>query len=177
MKNTLDALLPRLAPATVSWIVIPHEGKSDLEISIPRKLRGWRKPGAHFMVLRDNDGGDCVHLKNRLVAICEDNANGPYSVRIVCQELEAWFLGDFAAVEASGLAGGRSLAQLHRKAKFRNPDQLNNAKEELIKVVPNYKPVSGSRVIAPYLDIEQNVSNSFQVFIAGVKRLMEINNG
>jgi hypothetical protein len=71
MKTLLDGLLPRLMPE-LPFICIPHEGKQDLEKSIPRKLRAWREPGARFVVVRDNDGGDCHALKQRLVALCND---------------------------------------------------------------------------------------------------------
>jgi len=69
MKTLLDGLLPRLIPGR-SFICIPHEGKQDLEKSIPRKLKAWREPGARFVVVRDNDGGDCRALKQRLVGLC-----------------------------------------------------------------------------------------------------------
>ena len=42
------------------FICVPHEGKQDLEKSIPRKLRAWREPSAHFIVVRDNDGGEKI---------------------------------------------------------------------------------------------------------------------
>jgi len=57
MKILLEELLPRLVPG-MPFICIPHEGKQDLEKSISRKLRAWREPGARFVVVRDNDGGD-----------------------------------------------------------------------------------------------------------------------
>lgn len=45
MKELLEGLLPRLFPG-LPFLCIPHEGKRDLERSIPRKLRAWREPGA-----------------------------------------------------------------------------------------------------------------------------------
>ena len=65
MKVLLDGLLPRLVPG-LQFLCVPHEGKQDLEKSVPRKLRGLaRKPGVRFVVLRDKDGGDCRALKRR----------------------------------------------------------------------------------------------------------------
>ncbi len=52
MKVLLDGLLPRLFPE-LPFFCVPHEGKRDLELSIPRKLRAWREPGARFAVIRD----------------------------------------------------------------------------------------------------------------------------
>lgn len=39
MKVFLEGLLPRVLPEHIGVQLIPHEGKSDLEKSIPRKLR------------------------------------------------------------------------------------------------------------------------------------------
>ncbi len=167
MKAVLDTILPRLLPG-VAFRTIPHEGKSDLERSIPRKLRGWRVPGTSFVVVRDNDGGDCRLLKARLVRLCRDAGRADSLVRIVCQELESWFLGDLAAIDASNIIGGSNFARLQSKQQYRAPDDLGNAKQELRRLVRNYRPVSCSRAIAPHLHLEGNRSKSFQVFLLGV---------
>ena len=93
MRDLLDGLLPRLYP-NMEFMCLAHEGKSDLEKSIPRKLRAWREPGVGFVILRDNDGGDCVRLKRRLLQSCQQAGRPDTLVRIVCQELEAWYLGE-----------------------------------------------------------------------------------
>ena len=54
MKILLEGLLPRLFPG-LQFLCIPHEGKQDLEKSIPRKLRAWREPGVRFSVVRPSD--------------------------------------------------------------------------------------------------------------------------
>ena len=48
MKILLEALIPRLVPS-LPFLCVPHEGKQDLEKSIPRKLRAWREPGVRFV--------------------------------------------------------------------------------------------------------------------------------
>ena len=68
MKVLLEGLLPRLVPC-LPFLCVPHEGKQDLERSIPRKLRAWREPGVRFVVVRDNDGSDCRALKARLAGL------------------------------------------------------------------------------------------------------------
>ena len=45
MEGFLEVLLPRFFP-DLSFQCVPHEGKQDLEKSIPRKLRAWRDPDA-----------------------------------------------------------------------------------------------------------------------------------
>ena len=69
MQAFLKVLLPRLFP-DLSFHCIPHEGKSDLERSISNTLRQWQEPAATFVVVRDNDGGDCFELKKRLRQLC-----------------------------------------------------------------------------------------------------------
>ena len=61
MRVLLDAWLPRLFPGWVDgehFQCVPHEGKSDLDRSIPRKLAAWRIPGDRFVIVRDNDNTD-----------------------------------------------------------------------------------------------------------------------
>jgi hypothetical protein len=69
MKVLLEEMIPRVFPG-IGYLCVPHEGKQDLEKSVPRKLRAWREPGVRFVVVRDNDGSDCRALKARLVDLC-----------------------------------------------------------------------------------------------------------
>ncbi|MEO5336522.1 MAG: DUF4276 family protein [Magnetospirillum sp. WYHS-4] len=172
MKAVLDALLPRILPRDVKITTIGHQGKNDLEKSVPRKLRAWANPEALFVVMRDNGGGDCSLLKGKLLSLCDGPRRSRSLVRIVCQELESWFLGDLAAVDRSGLPGTGRLARDQGRKKFADPDRLVNAKEELRKLVPAYYPESGAKAIAPHLAIEGNRSQSFVVFVAGVRNLL-----
>jgi len=55
MKVLLDDLLPRMFP-DMAILCVAHEGKSDLEKSIPRKLKNWQIPGDTFIVVRDCEG-------------------------------------------------------------------------------------------------------------------------
>ncbi|WP_234369539.1 hypothetical protein [Paracidovorax avenae] len=102
MQVLLDDWLPRLFPGWRDgqhFQCIPHEGKSDLDRSIPRKLAAWRIPGDRFVIVRDNDNADCVDLKNKLRGLCTQGERPETLIRIVCQELESWYLGDLAALE------------------------------------------------------------------------------
>ena len=51
MKEVLDIILPKILPADVCFKTIPHSGKSDLQESIPRKLKAWRQPASEIFVL------------------------------------------------------------------------------------------------------------------------------
>lgn len=170
MKVFLEGLLPRILPVEVEYRLIPHEGKTDLEKSIPRKLRAWRDPNTYFVVLRDQDQGDCLAVKEKLAGLCDSAGRSDALVRIACRELEAWILGDLKAVgDAFGLP---RLGQQQVKAKFRNPDQLGNPSEEITKLVKNYQKVSGARAVGQHLDAARCCSPSFGAFVVGVDRLV-----
>ena len=168
MKVLLDGLLPRLFPG-LSFLCVPHEGKQDLEKSIPRKLRAWREPGVQFVVVRDNDGADCKELKAKLVKLGATGDREDTVVRLACQELEAWYLGD---QEALALAyQDESLRTLARKARFRDPDAVLQPADALADLVPAFQKVSGARAMAPRLSIDRSTSRSFHVFVEGIARI------
>jgi len=169
--EVLNVIVPDLVPKGITCRFVPHEGKNDLEKSIPRKLKAWRTPGVRFVVVRDKDQGDCHAVKNKLLDLCRKGHRPDTLVRIVCHHLESWYLGDLAAVETA--FGANGIARRQNKRKFRDPDALANAEQELCRIVPEYQKINGSRRIAPHLNLESNRSQSFNVFLAGVRRLVE----
>ena len=167
IHEALRGIIPKLFPdwrEYEHWQCVPHEGKSDLQKSTPRKLRAWREPG---VILRDLDGADCIIVKENLRKICHEAGRPDTLIRIVCNELESWFLGDMAAV--SSASGNPKLRNLNLKAKFREPDKLQNAAKELRKLLPQYSKVSGARDIAKHMNINVNKSHSFGVFAEGLR--------
>jgi len=173
MKRFLDSFLPRILPPNsgVTFRTVPHEGKQDLERSLPRKLRAWRTPDTVFVVLRDQDAADCVDVKNKLTTLRADADRPDTLVRIACRELEAWFLGDLEAVALA--FDTPRIADLQRRSKFRTPDALGNPTQELQRLVPEYQKVSGASRLAEHIDVERCVSTSFGYFIKGLHRLIE----
>lgn len=170
-EKMLQGLLPRLLPQNITPRFVVFEGKQDLEKQISRKLRAWNQPHCCFVVMRDQDNGDCVTIKQNLVKKCTDAGKPETLVRIACHELESFYLGDLNAV--SQAIGPAKISKPQRKEKFRNPDALENPSQELKNLVPSYQKVSGSRAIGPFLDIENNKSNSFNSLVNGVRRLIE----
>ena len=168
MKVLLDGLLPRLYP-DLQFLCVPHEGKQDLEKSIPRKLKAWREPGVRFVVLRDNDGADCRLVKKNLLGLCQQGGRGDVLVRIVCQELESWYLGAPGALAEA--FGKPALVDLTNRARFRDPDTVQQPSRALADMVEEFQKVSGARRMARVLTRE-NLSRSFQVFISGVDRTL-----
>lgn len=167
MKVLLDGLLPRLFPG-LPFLCVPHEGKQDLEKSIPRKLRAWHEPGVAFCIVRDNDRGDCRTVKERLLESCASSGRSDVIVRIACQELEAWYFGDPAAL-ACAFENPR-LAQVCGGARFRDPDAIDQPSSALREIVPEFQKVSGARRMASVLGMT-SASLSFQVFLEGIERL------
>lgn len=171
IKAMLDVLLPSILPDGLSFRCIPHEGKQDLEKSIPRKLRAWQTPGVFFVIVRDQDSADCIEIKKRLVKLCKEAGRGDSLVRIACHELESWFLGDLAAVEKA--FNIHKLAELQKNRKYREPDKLSNASEELEKLIKGYRKVSGARKIAANMAVHENYSHSFNCFVSGVREFVK----
>lgn len=169
MEILLDGVLPRMFPKMV-FQCIPHDGKRDLERNIPLRLRGWREPGARFVILMDNDDGDCIALKERLTRLCAESGRDDSLVRIVCQELEAWYMGDaYALAEAFG---DETLGNIRRRARFRNPDDIQKPSDALKKRIPDFHKADAARRMATHLSRERNISPSFQALLTGLDRLI-----
>lgn len=92
-------LLPKIIPDKVQIRCICFDGKQDLDKNVLGKLRGWQNPKAAFVILRDQDSGDCRKIKQQLLDKCR-SADKPFMlIRIASHELESWYLGDLNAVE------------------------------------------------------------------------------
>ncbi len=168
----LEGLLPKLLPDDVVPRYITFEGKQDLEGQLVRRLRGYRNPDALFVVMRDQDAQpNCKTIKRKLERLCTQARRRGVLIRIACKELEAFYLPDLDAVERGlGIAG---IAAQQATRKFRAPDRLNSAKEELRRLTNHrYQPVEGSRAIGSCLDPENGRSRSFRNLVAGIRRLV-----
>lgn len=167
MKSFIEGIMPRFFP-DVQFLCVKHEGKQDLDKSIPRKLRGWVEPGVRFIVVRDNDGGDCIALKKKLRSLCEEGKRPDALIRIACQELEAWYFGAPSALAAA--FDDPKLAGIGSKEAFRDPDRITQPSRRLAELAPSFQKISSARVMAQLLAREGNASRSFCVFIDGVDR-------
>ncbi|MBG8556101.1 DUF4276 family protein [Hymenobacter guriensis] len=171
-KALLEGLLPRLLDPSITFRLIPFEGKQDLEKRMVAKLRGYINPEARFIVMRDQDSApDCRVVKNRLVAKCQEAGKGAVSmVRVACRALETFYLADLAAVEEALQLRGLSSQQAN--AKFRAPDYLEAPDHELGKITEHmYQKVEGSRLLGPLLDLTNERSVSFKHLLRAIRRL------
>ncbi len=163
MRDTLAILLARHYPHLVEgihWQIVFFQGKADLEKNFIAKMRSWSHLSPHFIILRDNDGADCTIVKERLRKRAHTTGK-PYHIRLVCQELESWFLGDLLAVEAAFPTSNAS--KFLNTAKYRNPDRLTNASDELARLTQVLGKTSKATAISPHLDLDRNTSHSFRL--------------
>ncbi|MEZ6115585.1 MAG: DUF4276 family protein [Pirellulaceae bacterium] len=174
-RRFLESFLPRLNPkiSTIETQYIVFEGKSDMDKRLERRVRGWLRQNTTFVVLRDQDSGDCTTIKTDLVNKCSTTCHDSL-IRIACRELESWYLGDLSAVDAA--IGSNNLAGQQNKAKFRTPDSIGSPAAELERMTKGaYQKVGGSREIGKHISVDpaQNSSHSFGVFVGGVQQVLQ----
>jgi len=170
IKPVFECLAQKLALNRAYLTIITHSGVSDLERSLPRKLRAWRNPNSAFLIVRDNDDGDCQQRKARLQGIVDASGRTERTlIRIVCQELEAWFLGDRQAMHDAGV-----LDRNNDPATLRgDPDKLRKPSRLLDEYLNGYGKIRGAEAIAPFMDPTRNISLSFNVTADALRRLAE----
>lgn len=182
MEAALDTLLPKIL-GNIDYQSITFQCKDDLLKNLPARLLGYRRwlPKNHaIMVLVDCDDDDCIELKNRLERIALDAGmitksgavgDNRFQVvnRIVVEELESWFFGDWHAVRT---AYPRLSPHVPTKRAYRDPDQIAGgtweALERLMKGGQYYptglRKVELARSIAMNMDPNNNRSRSFNDF-------------
>lgn len=141
-----------------------------LERHMVRRIRAWLAPDTRFVVLRDQDAGDCRAVRRALVERAAEAQRPDTLVRVACRDLESWILGDLRALaEAFDLPG---LEKLAAKAKYRDPDSLHHGVEEIRALVGAYQKRDGARRVGRLLVPERNQSRSFRAFCQGLARLV-----
>ncbi|KQB43345.1 DUF4276 domain containing protein [Flavobacterium daejeonense] len=177
MKEFLTILLPKIIDnqwnLNENYFIRSFEGKNDLQKNIPSKVKflsNWNHEAVGIIILQDQDSSDCKILKKKLINICTQNGDCPKLVRIICRELESWYLGDFVAVNKA--YPNFKYRNYINKSKFRIPDNCN-AFDELKKILPEFQKVGGAKKIAPFIDIQNNKSESFRQTIIGLIQFFE----
>lgn len=176
MEYFLRGMLPRILPIEYvldeNCFIRPHEGKSDLKRSIPKKMRAYPRYGhpVKVLIIHDQDSNDCVKLKNSLLELTNSSEQPlPCLVRIACRELENWYLGDFDSIER--VYPDLKVNALKKKPKFRNPDNVFGA-HELSLLTDKFSKTGAARAMGPIINIESNRSHSFQQFVNGLSKLI-----
>ncbi len=193
-KEAVAALLPKLIGSRrLDTKVIEHGGKASLLANLPNRLRGYAAMPAEdirVMVLVDRDRDECHTLKARLEDAARaagmptkthPTASGRFRVvnRIAVEELEAWFIGDVAALR---IAFPRLPVSLGQKASFRNPDAVPGGTWEAphralqragYDVASDRLPkIELARLVAKEMQPARNRSASFRAFVHGIGALV-----
>ena len=185
----LLAVLPKLLGDT-HFTIHAFRGKDQLLKRLPSRLNGyarWIPPDYRIVVLVDRDNEDCEKLKAQLEQIAlnaglatrSQPAGGQFTVinRIVIEELEAWYFGDWQAVKN---AYPRVSPTIPRQQRYRNPDAIQGGTWErcqrVLQRAGYYKnglrKIEAAQSIGPLIDLENNRSHSFQCFRDALKDLV-----
>lgn len=126
-----------------------------------------------FLILRDQDSANCKNVKAEIHKnVVSSGKTISTKIVIACHELESFYLGDLKAVELA--LGCKNLSKKQEQKKFKNPDILANASEELEKITQNkYQKKSGSREIGKHLCLKSNKSQSFNHLICSIRTLLK----
>lgn len=65
-NGTIEGILSSNISHDLQIRYIVFEGKQDLEKQITRKLKGYHNQEAIFLILRDQDSGNCQEIKHKL---------------------------------------------------------------------------------------------------------------
>ncbi|MDM8548943.1 DUF4276 family protein [Desulfobacterales bacterium HSG2] len=180
MQRALENLLPIIIPGE-SYEIRSHNGKEDLQLAIRKVVPTLsRQPGVAIVILHDQNSHNCFELKNKLKKLSE-RAGCEVLIRIVCRELEAWFLGDMAATERA--YPRFRAAKFQNKKRFRNIDGIIKPSEHLRQIVPELKgydvlpKLDTAEKISACMNVANNRSKSFNHFVTGLNGLSPENEG
>lgn len=190
MEAALEYLLPKLL-GDIEFQIIRFQCKDDLLKNAPARLKGyaaWLPENWRILVLVDRDDDDGLVLKAEmenmaaaagLLTKTAVRHGQRFQVvnRIAIEELEAWFIGDWLAVQT---AYPRVPATLPQKTGFRDPDAVAGGTWEALERVlkkagyfgAGLRKVELARAVAPQMELNRNQSRSFQAFASAVSAAM-----
>lgn len=190
MEAFLQTLMPRILPKSITFEVHPFQGKNDLLGKIGARLKAyanWLPPEWRLLVMIDRDDDDCKELKNTLEEISleaglisrSQGKNQPWQVanRIVIEELEAWYFGDWEAIRSSFPRVPATIAQ---RQGFRDPDLISGGTWEAFeRVMQNHgyyraglAKIEAARKFGAYTIPARSRSKSFSAFFSVIEEVL-----
>lgn len=182
MGVVLEYLLPEML-GSVAFDIRRFQCKNDLLKKLPSRLQAyssWIPKTWAILVLVDRDDDDCLLLKQQLEEMAAQAGlitktgagyGNRFQVvnRIAVEELEAWFFGDWQAVQA---AYPRVSKSVPGKAAYRDPDAISGGTWEAIERVMNragyfkggLRKLELAREVAQHMNPTRNISRSFKAF-------------
>ncbi len=183
MEAFLQSFLPRVLPQGVTFLVHAFQGKTDLLGKLEARLRAyaqWLPEDWRLIVLVDRDDDDCRALKRHLDDIAtraglripaRARSQTPWQVahRVAIEELEAWYFGDWNAVQSEF---PRVSSNVPQRQGFRDPDAISGGTWEAFERVlqkhgyfkEGLPKIDTARRIGRHLHIDRCRSASFHAF-------------
>ena len=122
------------------------------------------------MIVQDQDEACCVAVKSRYLDMCVATGRPETLVRIVCRELEAWYLGDPDAMIAAFPMHRSGIERELGKPRYRYPDAISLPSNVVKRLVPGRGKIEIARAMGQTMS-QDNVSPSFRTFLGGVRRV------
>ena len=190
MEAFLKQTLPKLLGGKATFSVHAHQGKEDLISKLSARLRGyskWLHAEARVLVLIDRDDDDCHVLKARLEQCATEAGLSTRSTadsqswqivnRIVIEELEAWFFGEWTAMKQ---AFPKLSSSTIRQAAFRSSDLIAGGTWEALERIlqkagyfsGGLRKVECANAFGLHHDPAVNISPSFIAFRDAVNEAM-----
>ena len=182
MEEFLTHILPILLPKGCTFQIHNFGSKRSLLANLESRLQAYGRfltPEQRIIILVDRDNDDCHALKEKLESTAERAGlrsrsrakadDWQVTTRIVVEELEAWYFGDWEAVVG---AYPRSSAAIPRRSKYRDPDAITGGTWEAfqreMKRSGYFKSgllkVDAAGAVAVHMDPYRSTSSSFTVF-------------
>ena len=184
MEAFLQEVLSR-AVAGCTFRIHTFQGKSDLIKKLQDRLRGykWITPEYRIVVLVDRDSDDCRDLKRQLEDMAAKaglisrsrSAGRNWQVinRIVVEELESWYFGDWQAVCC---AYPNLPETVPNEPRYRDPDAISGGTWEAFQRIlqrhgyfkTGLRKIEAARAISAHVDPNRNRSRSFLAFFNAI---------
>ncbi len=186
MEAFLEAALPRMLPEECTFAIHAFRSKHDLLRKLPGRLRGYRRTlldDWRVIVMMDRDNTDCRAVKANLekesrqagliTRTRADDDAWQIVNRIVIEELEAWYFGDWEAVCQ---AFPKVSPHTPNQNKYRDPDAIRGgtweAFERVLQARGYYSQglakIDAAKKIGPLIDPDRNRSHSFKKFYEAI---------
>ncbi len=182
MEITLSIIVPKIIDSSHTFKIHNFQNKDRLLKKLPERMQAYAKfvtKDWRIVILVDRDDDDCEELKKKLctaTSVVTQKQGNIVLHRIAVEELESWFLGDVPAIRVKY---EKIPASLSTKAQFRNPDAIKGGTwEKLDRTLKQYGYQTGlqkidfAQKVAPHMDVENNLSRSFQVFRDGLRAII-----
>lgn len=181
MEAALRLIVPKII-GDLSFDVYPYQCKEDLLKKLPARLKGyaaWMPKDYRIVVIVDRDDDDCEDLKQQMEKAASEAGlitrtqakDQLYQVvnRLAIEELEAWYFGDWEAVQAAYPGVNANIPQ---KAGFRDSDAVSGGTWEAFERVLHkaryfkngLRKIEAARTVAQHMEPNRNRSKSFRAF-------------